>query len=597
MKLKKFIATLLSVVMISTLLAGCSGKTDTTEKTDTGNESKTETSNEPTKADSTTDSNAEDAEKNYDETLTIDIYDAAANYQGLQSGWFQKVVKDRFNMELNIIAPQVAGDAIYQTRASTGNLGDIVILDATDFMDCVQNGLIKDITADFDKYPNLMDYKEQVDVYNKGLPGNDAGNIYGIPCQMTNTSPTSYSQDVIYSSPLLRWDLYKEIGSPDIQDLDGLLDALEAMMKAHPTNEEGDPAYPFSLWPDWDGGDGMMGIANVVQLTTWYGEKIKGSVILKPDGTFTPLTDKNATYYKMLQFLNKAYQRGLVDPDSGTQDWNAACAKMSAGQVYLMWYSWQVGFWNSQERLKNGNAFIFIPVKDQLYYADSDTYYGSGRVFGVGSQVDDAKYSRIMDFLDWYASPEGLTFQHNGIEGFNYTIGEDGRYTVMNDNALMDNLPVPEEWGGGGYQDGNNAINQWIVDAISTNPNTGEPYSTQYWSTYKEATMTQMKKEWQEKFGAAEPAEYMKNNNVLLVSPNVSVSLPSDTNDIAVIRSQCSDTLNDYSWRMIFAKDQAEFDAMWDDMAKQMDGFGFQDIVAFDKEKYQIELDAKNAAK
>lgn len=597
MKLKKFIATLLSVVMISTLLAGCSGKTDTTEKTDTGNETKTETSNEPTKADSTTDSNAEDAEKNYDETLTIDIYDAAANYQGLQSGWFQKVVKDRFNMELNIIAPQVAGDAIYQTRASTGNLGDIVILDATDFMDCVQNGLIKDITADFDKYPNLMDYKEQVDVYNKGLPGNDAGNIYGIPCQMTNTSPTSYSQDVIYSSPLLRWDLYKEIGSPDIQDLDGLLDALEAMMKAHPTNEEGDPAYPFSLWPDWDGGDGMMGIANVVQLTTWYGEKIKGSVILKPDGTFTPLTDKNATYYKMLQFLNKAYQRGLVDPDSGTQDWNAACAKMSAGQVYLMWYSWQVGFWNSQERLKNGNAFIFIPVKDQLYYADSDTYYGSGRVFGVGSQVDDAKYSRIMDFLDWYASPEGLTFQHNGIEGFNYTIGEDGRYTVMNDNALMDNLPVPEEWGGGGYQDGNNAINQWIVDAISTNPNTGEPYSTQYWSTYKEATMTQMKKEWQEKFGAAEPAEYMKNNNVLLVSPNVSVSLPSDTNDIAVIRSQCSDTLNDYSWRMIFAKDQAEFDAMWDDMAKQMDGFGFQDIVAFDKEKYQIELDAKNAAK
>lgn len=597
MKLKKFIATLLSVVMISTLLAGCSGKTDTTEKTDTGNETKTETSNEPTKADSTTDSNAEDAEKNYDETLTIDIYDAAANYQGLQSGWFQKVVKDRFNMELNIIAPQVAGDAIYQTRASTGNLGDIVILDATDFMDCVQNGLIKDITADFDKYPNLMDYKEQVDVYNKGLPGNDAGNIYGIPCQMTNTSPTSYSQDVIYSSPLLRWDLYKEIGSPDIQDLDGLLDALEAMMKAHPTNEEGDPAYPFSLWPDWDGGDGMMGIANVVQLTTWYGEKIKGSVILKPDGTFTPLTDKNATYYKMLQFLNKAYQRGLVDPDSGTQDWNAACAKMSAGQVYLMWYSWQIGFWNSQERLKNGNAFIFIPVKDQLYYADSDTYYGSGRVFGVGSQVDDAKYSRIMDFLDWYATPEGLTFQHNGIEGFNYTIGEDGRYTVMNDNALMDNLPVPEEWGGGGYQDGNNAINQWIVDAISTNPNTGEPYSTQYWSTYKEATMTQMKKEWQEKFGAAEPAEYMKNNNVLLVSPNVSVSLPSDTNDIAVIRSQCSDTLNDYSWRMIFAKDQAEFDAMWDDMAKQMDGFGFQDIVAFDKEKYQIELDAKNAAK
>ncbi len=40
-----------------------------------------------------------------DELLTIDIYDAAANYHGIQTGWFAKVVNDRFNIELNIIAP------------------------------------------------------------------------------------------------------------------------------------------------------------------------------------------------------------------------------------------------------------------------------------------------------------------------------------------------------------------------------------------------------------------------------------------------------------------------------------------------------------
>lgn len=592
MKLKRLLATTLVVVMVVTALAGCAGKADTGEKKDTAG-SNTQTT-EPTKAADSTDAGTA---KDYSEPMTFDIYDVAANYQGVQTGWFAKVVKDRFNIELNIIAPQVAGEAIYQTRASSGNLGDIVLLESIDFKDCVQNGLIKDISAEIVNYPNLMQYKEQIDVLNKGLPNNEAGIIYGIPTEMTNTSPTSYSQDVIYSSPLLRWDLYKEIGEPEIQDLDGLLDALEAMKKAHPTNKDGDPAYPFSLWPDWDGGDGMLGIANVVQLTTWYGEKIKGSNILRPDGTFTTVTDKSASYYKILNFLNKANLRGLVDPDSGTQDWNAACAKMSAGQVYLMWYSWQVGFWNTQDRLKDGTAFIFVPVKDQKYYTDADFYFGSGRVWGVGSQVDDAKYQRIMDFLDWYASPESLEFQHSGIEGFNYTVGADGKFTIMNDNALMDNVPVPEEWGGAGYKDGFNAINQWMVHSISTNPNTGEPYNSQYWSTYKAATLTDMKKEWQAKFGAAEPAEYMKNNNVLVISPNASVSLPSDTNDIAVIRSQCSETLNDYSWRMIFAKDQAEFDALWDEMSKQMDGLGFQDLVKFDRDKYQIELDAKNAVK
>lgn len=587
MKGKKLISLLCAGAMTASLLAGCGSSSKSADSSAaSGSEKGTETTAE---ADST-DSTASDGD-----TMTIEIFDVAANYQGVQTGWFAKVVKDRFNIELNIIAPQVAGDAIYQTRSSSGNLGDILILESGQFKECIDAGLIKDIGADIWNYSNLADYKDQIDVLNNGLEGNDNGATYGIPTEMLSTSPTSYSQDTIYSSPLLRWDLYKELGTPDIADLDGLLDVLEQMMEKHPTNDAGDACYAMSLWPDWDGGDGMLGIANVVQLTTWYGEKIKGSAILKPDGTFIPLTDKNGTYYKILKFLYEANQRGLVDPDSATQDWNSACAKMSAGQVYLMWYSWQTGFWNSTERLKDGKGFIFTPVADQEYYADADVYYGSGRVWAVGSQVDDEKYAKIMEFLDWYASPEGLMFQHAGIEGFNYEVGEDGKFTQINSNALMDNLNVPEEWGGGGYSDGNNAINQWIVNANSINPLTGETYVVTYWSSYKEETLTDMKREWRERFDAEEPADYMKKNNKLIISPNVSVSLPIDTADISVIRNQCNETICDYSWRMIYASDDANFDALWDEMSKTLDGYGFQDLVKFDTDKYQIELDAKNA--
>ncbi|MCR4850872.1 MAG: sugar ABC transporter substrate-binding protein [Lachnospiraceae bacterium] len=591
MKLRKVTALLLAGAMVMASLAGCAGQGGA----GTASTGDAATTSDAGAATTTTDASSGDAAASGDK-MVFEIYDAAANYQGMQTGWFQKVVNDRFNVDLNIIAPQVAGDAIYQTRASSGNLGDIVLLDSTDFADCVKSGLVKDISADLGNYPNLMKFKEQIDVYNQGLEGN-AGEIYGIPTEMMDTSPSSYSQDVIYSSPLLRWDLYSELGCPDIADLDGLLDVLDQMMQAHPTNDAGDPAYPFSLWADWDGGDGMLGIANVVQLTTWYGEKLRGSMILKPDGTFTPLTDKTASYYKILKFLNNAYRRGLVDPDSGTQDWNSACAKMGAGQVYLMWYSWQVGFWNSQERLENGTAFIFIPVQDQNYYCDADAYFGSGRVFGVGSQVDDAKYQKIMEFLDWYASPEGATFEHTGIKDFNYTVNDDGTYTAINTNALMDNLPVPEEYGGGGYNDGNNAINQWIVSSNSTNPETGETYNKEYWKSWKEATSTQMKKDWQARFNAEEPVDWMKKNNKLVISPNVSVSLDSDTADIAVIRNQCNEIVCDYSWKMIFVNDDASFDAMWDEMTASLEGNGFKDLCDFDQTKHQKELDAKNKYK
>jgi len=530
--------------------------------------------------------------------ITLEIFDVAANYQGVQTGWFAKVVKDRFNIELNIIAPQVAGDSIYQLRSSSGNLGDIVLLEATQFQDCLEAGLIKDISDKITGCSNLMKFDKQIKALNTGLPGNSAGKYYGIPTEMMDTSPTSFTQERIYSLPQLRWDLYNKIGAPELNNLDDLLKAFVELRKVHPTNENGDPAYPLSLWPDWDGGDGMIGIANVVQLTTWYGEKIKGSAILKSDGkTFYPLTEKTGTYYKMLKFLNDAYRLKVVDPDSGTQDWNSVCAKISNGQVDFIWYTWEIGFWNTAARLADGSAFCFIPINDQNYYTDSDAYFGSGRVFGVGSKVDDAKYDRIMKFLDWYASPEGAMFQHNGIEGFNYKKGADGRLEQMNDNALMDNLPVPAEFGGGGYSDGNNAINQWIVNSNCTNPLTGEIYATQYWSTYKEKNMTQMRKDWEKKYDAKDATDWMTKNGKLVVSPSVSVALPSDTPDISVIRNSVNKSVCDASWRMIFAKNDAEFNKMWDEMTAEVKGFGFDQLYKFDTEKHQLEVNAKLAAK
>ncbi len=530
------------------------------------------------------------------ELLTIDIYDDAANYNGIQSGWFAKIVKDKFNLELNIIASQVVGNTIYATRAEEGNLGDIIIVDKAKFPEIVEAGLARDISDKIVNCENIMKFKTQIDVYNKGLTGED-GKYYGIPTEMTDTAPDTLTDDVIYSSPMLRWDLYKEIGSPKLETLDDLLAALEKIHEIHPTNEEGDPAYPFSLWPDWDGNDNMVGPANVVQLTTWYGQKLKGSALLQPDYSFKPLYDKDGAYYKITKFLNQAYQKGLVDPDSGTQNWDNACAKMSSGRVDIFWYSWQVGFWNSLDRLQAGTAFRFIPVGDMNFYADADRYYGSDRMFGVGGKVEGEKYDRIMEFLDWYASPEGATIQHCGLKDFNYTVNEDGTFTPINDNALMDNLPVPEEYGGGGYDDGYNDINQWIVSSLCINPITGERFAQKFWKSYKEMNMTEMKKEWAEMFGAEDDVAWMKANGKLLAMPSVDFTPAADNNDIASLRAEINASLCEYTWNLIMTcNTDDEFEAMWAEMVETLDGFGYKDLYEYDCGMWQPEIDAKKAA-
>lgn len=527
--------------------------------------------------------------------LVIDVYDDAANYNGTQTGWFAKVIKDRFNIELNIIASQVVGNTVYATRSEEGNLGDILVVDKSKFPEIVEAGLAKDISDKLPGCENIMKFKNQIDVYNKGLTGEE-GKYYGIPTEMTDTSPSTLTDDVIYSSPMLRWDLYKEIGAPKLETLDDLLDALVKIHEIHPENDDKDPAYPFSLWPDWDGNDNMVGPANVVQLTTWYGEKLKGSAMLKPDNTFGKLYERDSAYYKITKFLNKAYQLGLVDPDSGTQNWDNACAKMSSGRVDVMWYSWQVGFWNSVDRLNAGTAFRFIPVGDMQFYADADRYYGSDRMFGIGAGVEGEKYDRIMEFLDWYAGPEGVTFQHNGIEGLNYTIGEDGKFVPYKDNALMDNLPVPDEFGGGGFSDGNNAINQWIVSSICVNPATGERFAQKYWQSYKNMTMTEMKKEWSEMFDAEDDVDWMKKNGKLLASPSVDFTPAADDNTIAAIRTDVNKCLCEYTWNLFFCNSDEEFEAMWDEMVTQLDGFDYQTLFDYDCALWQPEIDAKVAA-
>ncbi len=519
--------------------------------------------------------------------MQITVYDEAANNHGVQSGWFGKIVKDKFNIELNIIAPQQVGKEVYYTRLADGDLGDIIILNKSDFKSCVEQGLIKDIAAE---YANTVNLKERFDTQIQVFNADFGGAIYGIPTEMTDTSPTDKTADAADDQPMVRWDLFEQIGAPDLADMDAMLDALAKIHEIHPTNDAGDPAYPFSLWADWDNNDQMIGPANVSHITTWYGEKLKQSAILKADNTFTKVTDKDASYYKVTKFINKAYQMGLVDPDSGTQDWNTVCSKIQNGRVDLLWYAWQRGFWNTtKERLDAGSFFCLLPVADQLYYTAADPFYGSDRAWGVGSKVDDAKYAKIIEFLDWYAGDESMMIQHAGLNGFNYVLNEEGKPVAAASNALSDNLTVPDEFGGGGYQDGFNALNQWIGASLCMNRELGERYASSLWST-ADPTYTAG---WQERYGAKDGIDYMKQHNQLLASPSVPFVPAADTADIELIRADVKDSLTKYTWQMFFAEDDAAFDALWDTMVTEIEAYGYDTLYNWDVSVYQPEVDAK----
>lgn len=531
--------------------------------------------------------------------LSITVFNNAANYQGEQTGWYGKLVKDKFNLTLNILAPQVAGDQLYKTRTAAGDLGDLLIIDNSQLEELLPAGMIMDLT---DRIKNTKYLSQYVDNHFKPFNAafeaiNPDGKIYALPTFTADTSPTTFSEEIPYSSPIMPWDYYSGIGAPKLNNLDDLLDALKQMQEKYPATPDGKPIVPITLWKDWDGGS----MENVRWLGNWYGfEHPTGTttIQLNAKGDIVPLIDDNSMYKKILQFYFKANQMGLVDPDSPSQDWNKVAEKLTNKQVLLLWYSWQRGFYNTIERGRNGDGNVAVPIADTRILQNSDAYYGSGRVFAIGSKAKDP--DRIIEFLDWIVSPEGMRYYTNGFEGFNYEKTEDGKFrlTEVGQTAFQNNTPVPDEYGGGGYQDGQSKINSMIMSDFVVDPDTGEFYNNNYWSSTIEANKTTLTTDWQKAYNATNPTDYYIKNNMIDIVPNINTSLGSDSSEIKNKRSQISDYVKNTSWRMIFAKNQDEFDQLWEKMKSDVEGLGWADVFETDSGRAQkiIKLRAEAVA-
>ncbi len=587
MKLSKKLTVVLAImVAVSMLFTACNPSTTsetTAAPTDGGGETTTADGGETT-----------DGGNSELEPMVLEVYSQPANFQGEQVGWTAKLLKEKLNVTLNIIAPQVAGGDIFAARAASGFLGDLIILDNADIQSSIKSGLVVDITEGMKGLTSFEEYKTQLDVYNSSLDGVAEGSYYAWPCEMTNTSPTTFSPTIPGVAPTVPWDYYDEAGAPELEDLSDLVSLLRTIQDNHPTNEAGDPSYGITLWPDWDG----TSMENVNQLTKWYGQEVNGSILLGTDGSMVELTDDEGAYKKILKFYYEANQAGVVDPDSGTQNWDSVNGKFNSKRAFLIWNDWQQGFWNTTERGNKGENYMMVPLNDMNIYQPSDPYFGSGRAFACGT-TDPAKQERVIMLMDWMSSPEGLEAIHGGIKGFTYVDAEDGNgfvRTPEGEYALMDNSPVPEEFGGGLYADGMLQVNQWMVAGVATNPNNGTTYSATYWPAEVEKAKTKTTNEWGERFDAKNPVDYLLKNDVMTVVPFVNVNLTPDDTDTALIRSNCGPLVCDASWKMVFAKDEAEFEQIWTDLKEELEGFGWSDLVAFDMEKYQALVDERAAA-
>lgn len=170
---------------------------------------------------------------------------------GSSRGWFAKIVKDKFNMEMNIIAPNVAGggDTLYQTRSANGNLGDLILInvDKNRLKDMVTAGLVLDMTDYMGDCANLLQYKKAIEDAS-ALAGEENPGMWAVPSEVSNEPATEPCEAVdSTNAPSVRWDIYGQVGYPEMNTLEDLLDVLKQMQDAAGTSESGKKAYALSV--------------------------------------------------------------------------------------------------------------------------------------------------------------------------------------------------------------------------------------------------------------------------------------------------------------------------------------------------------------
>lgn len=536
------------------------------------------------------------------DVITLDVFSQLANYSGLQGGWIATKLEDKFGVKINIIPDN---EGVYETRVESGNLGDIVIWGQTggDYQNAVELGLLYDWEEDdlvkeygpyiYEHMQDALENNRKISVGNGD--NNDGDKVYGfghgVAGDMSDHESFFYTWDI-------RWDLYKAAGYPAFGTFDEMLEAFKKMKEICPTDDNGNPTYALSIWPDWDGD--MVMYVKAFATAYWGYDELAGGLFDSDTGEFHPALEKDGPYLKCLKFFNQLYVNDLLDPDSMTTTYDRVSEKLQNSGIFfsIFNYAGSEGY-NGQQHVSENRMMLPLVPAQATPPAYGMSIYGGNRVWSIGAETE---YPELcMEIINWFSTPEGAMAIWYGLEDLMWEVDDEGGIAFTELGLACNNDPQHEldgvEWTspdtgktytlGGCFNDGmfqgNNIT--WSLDATNPLSKKDETFNKQFWESQMGEPKCDIEADWREYTGAVGPQQYLENNNYRIIKAYSGYTETKKTDELETAYQQIVSCIKTYSWRAIYSKSEAEYDYNVKEMIRLCDAYGYADLVEWSEQQ------------
>jgi len=578
-RLKRVAVNVVSLVMALLLImvqAGCGGNSTQSSATDTG---------------TTTSTGASSTEPAKETPVTLKIlfgFTMGAALNGVQTDPVAKEIEKQTGVIMDVMSGNAITDlpGKISTLIATNDLPDLIYLGQSDLMAKAVSAkqlipldsLIEKGGQNFKQNSTLMlQFAKRFMSNDKN--GKSDGNTYLLPL---GAGVVDYNAIKGNYMPSIRWDLYKKLGYPKAETLADYVPIMQQLMKLEPTNKDGKKTYGMGAYF----GDGQWaGDFQIWAGTSMYGQcpADNFSMILKSldDTSFSHyLTDKSSSFYKFLDFFNKANRAGVLDPDSFTMKQANYTEKMQAGRYLFAALGSDSDGFNTTMLQQNitDKAFGRLPIPADSTSALITWDIPQGNASGGWAISTNCKYpEKAMKLLDYLASYDGVETIYNGVKGVNWDM-VNGK-PAMN-QATLDGLIKNPDYS---ITSGVAKYSQWpFLSGMSKDPRYDTFMNLRNEPDALVSQLTAIDKEQCAYYNIKLPIELVtgKFKTVQQYTPEQAFmsKLPKDLQD----KANKIDLyyFNNYL-KMVLAKTDAEYAAEQDKFIKGVNDLGYETVVSW----------------